>query len=71
MGVFAEAKNADKQFWKTEISCGQWEGSACTHDGPCFLLFEGVGGEGFFIFPRVPNVFLTCSHHAPKGFSSF
>jgi hypothetical protein len=27
MGVLAQAKNGDKQFWNIEISCSQWEGS--------------------------------------------
>jgi hypothetical protein len=25
MGVLAQAKNGDEQFWNTEISCSQWE----------------------------------------------
>jgi len=42
-----------KWWWtvlEREFSCSQWEGSACTHDGPWFFLFEWVGGEGFLIF---------------------
>jgi hypothetical protein len=71
MWVFAEAKNGDEQFWNIEISCRQWEGSACTHDGPCFLLFEGVGGEGIYIFPCVPNVFSPCSQRVLKFANAF
>jgi len=34
-----------------EISCSQWEGSACTHDGPWFFLGRGGAGRGmFFLF---------------------
>jgi len=29
-----------------EISCSQWEGSTCTHDGPMFFLLGGVGWRG-------------------------
>jgi hypothetical protein len=46
-----------QKWWQTvleiEISCSQWEASACTHDEPCFCLL-GVGGGGgggvFFFF---------------------
>ncbi len=51
-----------------EVSCSQWEGSACTQ-GVLFFSFKFWGGGGgkrkiFFIFPlfqQVPNVF-------PMGF---
>jgi hypothetical protein len=46
---------------ESEISCSQWEGSACTHDGPWL-----VGGEGFLIFSLVPSVFLLSSQRVPK-----
>jgi hypothetical protein len=71
MGVLAEAKNGDEQFWNIEISCSQWEGSACTHDGPCFLLFEGVGGGGLKKFPLVPNIFSPCSQRVLKFSNAF
>jgi len=40
-----------------EISCSQWEGSACTHDEPCFCLL-GVGGGVFFV---LASFFPMCS----------
>jgi len=54
-----------------EISCSQWEGSECTHDGPCFFLL-GVGvelrGVIFWFFFLAPNVFPTCSQLVPLRF---
>jgi hypothetical protein len=39
MGVLAEAKNGDEQFWNIEIfSCSQWEGSACIQSA--LILFS-------------------------------
>ncbi len=65
-----------KKWWQTvleiEIACSQWEGSAHTHDGPCFFPFQGgVGwGELFFVFVPcsqcVPNMFSSCSQKVPK-----
>jgi len=42
---------------KIEISCIQWQGSACTHDGPGFFL-GGGWGELF-------SILLPCSISAP------
>ncbi len=61
MGVLAQAKNGDQQFLEIEISCSQWEGSACTQSALIFFLLS-FGGRGrgeriFFIFPLSP----TCS----------
>jgi len=36
-GLLAKAKNGDEQFWNIEISCSQWEGSACTQSA--LILF--------------------------------
>jgi len=68
MGVLDKAKNGDKQFWNIEISCSQWEGSACTQSALIFLILSFVWvGEGFFfIFPLFP----TCSLQVPNGFPS-
>jgi len=65
MGVLAQAKNGDEQFWNIEISCSQWEGSACTQSALIFFLLSfgclGVGGRGFFSF-------FLCSQHVPFKF---
>jgi hypothetical protein len=49
-GVLAQAKNGDEQFWNIEISCSQWEGSACIQSALIFFLisFGWVWGEDFF-----------------------
>jgi hypothetical protein len=60
------------KWWQTvleiEVSCSQWEGSACTPDGPWFFLYGGAGGVIFWIFFLVCNVFPTCFHHVPLKF---
>jgi hypothetical protein len=38
MGVLAQAKNGDEQFWNIEISCSQCEGSACTQSALIFFF---------------------------------
>jgi hypothetical protein len=51
MGVLVKAKNGDEQFWNIEISCSQWEGSACTQSALIFLILSFVwAGGGFFSF---------------------
>jgi hypothetical protein len=40
MGVLAEAKNGDKTVLEIEISCSQWEGSACTQSALIFFSFK-------------------------------
>jgi len=40
MGVLAQAKNAE------EISCSQWEGSACTQSALFFLSSKFLFGGG-------------------------
>jgi hypothetical protein len=61
MGVLAQAKNGDEQFWNIEISCSQWEASACTQSALIlFLLSLGGGGGGvglFLIFPFFPKFY--------------
>ncbi len=57
----APAINPRHKWWQTvleiEISCNQWEGSACTHDGPCFSPLQGWVGGVFKKFFLVLNVF--------------
>ncbi len=69
MGVLAQAKNGDEQFWNIEISCCQWEGSACTESALIFSLscWWGVG-ESFFHFSFVPFKFPMSSHQVPNVF---
>jgi hypothetical protein len=66
MGVLAQAKNGDKQFWNIEISCSQWEGSQHALKVPLiyFLLSFGFGDGGgfFFHFSFVPNMFSSSSY---------
>ncbi len=58
MGVLAQAKNGDEQFWNIKISCSHWEGSACTQSA-LILFFKASGwGEDFFSFS-------LCSQHVP------
>ncbi len=55
-----------KWWWivlEIEISCSQWKGSACIHDGPYFSLLWVRWGEFFLFFPCsqcVPNMFSSC-----------
>jgi hypothetical protein len=62
MGVLAQAKNGAEQFWKIEISCRQWESSACTQIALIFFFKFGGGGE-----ERMFSIFL-CSQHVPFKF---
>jgi hypothetical protein len=58
LAVLAQAKNGDEQFWNIEISCSQWECSACTQSALIiFLLSLGGGGGDFFHFSYVRNMF--------------
>ncbi len=48
----------------TEVSCNQWEGSACTQSALLFSFKFGVGAgqeEDFFHFSFLPNRFPMCS----------
>jgi hypothetical protein len=72
MGVLlAQTKNGIEQFWNIEISCSQWEGSACTQSALFFFLFSlgvGFGGEGgFFSFFLLSPL---CSLQVSNGFPS-
>jgi hypothetical protein len=70
-GVIARVKNDDKQFWNIEISCSQWEGSACTENALIFFLLsfgEGGRGEGFLF---ILHLFPTCSFQVPNMFHRF
>ncbi len=40
---------------KIEISCSQWEGSACTQSALIFFLLSFGWGDDFFIFPLFPT----------------
>jgi hypothetical protein len=71
MWVFSPGQN----WWWTvlaiEISCNQWEGSACTQSALIFFLLSfGLGGEGFFfiftLFPSSSQWVPICS---PRAFS--
>jgi len=74
MGVLAQAKNGDQQFLEIEISCNQWEGSACTQSA-LILFFLSFGwwwsgaGRGFFSFflcsQDVPFLFPSGSQYVP------
>ncbi len=66
------AKNGDQQFWNIEISCSQWEGSACTQGALIFFLLSlGRGGEDFFHFSFDPNMFPSSSHRVLNMFPRF
>jgi hypothetical protein len=65
MGVLAQAKNGDEQFWNIEISCSQWEGSACTQSALIFFLLSFGVGEDFLHFSFVPIMFPSRSHQVP------
>jgi hypothetical protein len=72
MGVLAQAKNGDEQFWNIEISCSQWERSACTQSALIFFLlsFGCWGGGRGFHFSFAPNMFPSSSwapNVFPKG----
>jgi hypothetical protein len=68
-----------QKCWQTDleikISCNQWEGLACTHEGFRFSLCWVGGGGGaaashtlvVFVFSLVLNVFLSCSHRIPSS----
>jgi hypothetical protein len=65
IGGISRAKHGDEQFWNIEISCSQWEGSACTQSALILFSFKFlVGGGFFFIFPLFP----TCFFQVPNGF---
>ncbi len=68
MGVLAQAKNGDKQFWKQKFHAVNGKAQhALKLPWFIFLLsFFLGGGEIFFIFP----VFSICSLQVPNGFPS-
>ncbi len=49
-----------------QVSCRQWEGSACTHERSNFFSSWEEGKQGFFVFALFPNVFPSCSHWVLK-----
>jgi len=75
--VYAPAISPSQKWWPTvleiEISCSQWEGSACySWWAQFFSLWELFFFFFFFCFLfLVPNVFATCSHHLFMGFPKF
>jgi len=60
-----------RQWWQTvlegEISCSEWEGSACHHEWSSFFLnfLRGWREKDFFVFFPL---FSMCSHHVPRKF---
>jgi hypothetical protein len=68
MGVLAQAKNGDEQFWNIEIPCSQWEGSACTQSALNFF-FQVLGDKRIFLgIPSFPNVSPSSSQWVPIRF---
>jgi len=64
MGLLAQAKNGDEQFWKGIFHAANGKAQ---HAFIFFLLSLGGGGGGrgfFFFFPLFP----TCSLQVPSGF---
>jgi hypothetical protein len=47
MGVLVQAKNGDEHLWNIEISCSQWERSACTQSA-LISFFQVLGGKRIF-----------------------
>jgi hypothetical protein len=39
MGVLAQAKNGDEQFWKQKFHAANGKGSACTQSALIFFIF--------------------------------
>ncbi len=72
--TWAQAKNGDQQtVLEIEISCSQWEGSACTQSTLILFYFKfWVRGKGrifffFFIFPLFPSSSQWVPNVFPKG----
>ncbi len=61
MCLLVQAKNGNKQSRNIEISCTQWEGSACTQSALIYFSFKfwvgGPPGGLFFLLSFVPNMF--------------
>jgi hypothetical protein len=61
-----------QRFLEIKLSCSQWEGSACNHEGSSFFLFFGGRGEGFLFFGLwplskcIPIGFLSSSQSVPQ-----
>jgi hypothetical protein len=67
----APAISPGQKWWlivlEIKISCSQWKGSACTHEGSSFfLLGGGERDRDFFVFSLVPNVFISSSQCVPR-----
>jgi hypothetical protein len=68
MGVLVQAKNGDEHLWNIEISCSQWERSACTQSA-LISFFQVLGGKRIFKnFPLFPNMFPSSSKWVPIRF---
>jgi len=70
--LLAQAKNGDEHFWNIEISCSQWEGSACTQSALIFF-FQVWGAKRIFfknsfVPKHVPFKFPMGSHQVPNVF---
>jgi hypothetical protein len=75
-GALGHAKNGDEVFWEEKFHAANGKAQACTQGALLFfLLCFGVGGEGggeiFFHFSWLPNVFALCSFEVPNGFPIF
>jgi len=68
--ALAHAKNGDEVIWEEKFHAANGKAQACTQGALLFfLLCFGVGGgEIFFQFSRLPNVFALCSFQVPNGF---
>jgi hypothetical protein len=72
-GGLAHATNGDEAFWEEKFHAANGKAQACTQGALLFflLLFGGWGGEIFFHFSRLPNVFALCSFQVRNGFPIF
>ncbi len=75
--IFALAISPGQKWWPTvleiEISCCEWERSACTHERSSFFLFERANSDFFLFFPCSQCVSIKLSsspHQVPKRFSN-
>jgi hypothetical protein len=48
--TLAYPKNGDQQFWKEKFHAANEEAQQALMNDPVFFLFEGGGGEGYFVF---------------------
>ncbi len=80
-GALAHAKNGDEVFLEEKFHAANGKAQACTQGALLFFLLcfgvwggawgEGGGGEFFFHFSQLLNVFALCSFQVPNGFPTF